>query len=154
MRIVILSVGKMKSGPERDLVDDYLRRAGQIGKRVGVRAVEEIEVASGNGRDAEAKRALDKLPKSAQIVLLDERGKSLRSEDFSKFLKTHAEDAVPELVFVIGGADGHGKAIASRADFKLSLGAATWPHRLLRAMLAEQIYRAFSIQQGLPYHKD
>lgn len=154
MRIKILCVGKMKSGPEREMVDEYVRRAGPLGRKFGVRDIEEVEVASGNGQEAEGKRVVEKLPSDARIILLDECGKSYRSEDFAKLINRSADNAVGELVFVVGGADGHGAGVIDRADQKLALGPQTWPHRLARVMLAEQIYRGLSILAGTPYHKD
>jgi len=87
-------------------------------------------------------------------VVLDERGKNLSSRDFAAKIGAWRDDGVAEIVFVIGGADGHDDAVRNRADLLLSLGALTWPHQLVRVLLAEQIYRAQQILAGHPYHRD
>ncbi len=101
----------------------------------------------------EARGLLQSLPNAARLVVLDERGNNLTSADFSQKLENWKDDGVPDVVFSIGGADGHGPALVSRADLKLALGAMTWPHQIARILLAEQIYRAMTIQSGHPYHR-
>lgn len=88
-----------------------------------------------------------------RTVLLDERGKQMGSEAFAALLGRWRDDGVREARFVIGAADGHGEAARSGADLLLAFGAATWPHMLARAMLAEQLWRATSILAGHPYHR-
>ncbi len=152
MRIRILCVGRLKDGPERELVDDYLARAQKTGKALGYRAVEEIEVASGTLAD-EAQRLLVKHA-GGVLIRLDERGEAWTSLDLSKRLARWRDAGEPACDFVIGGADGTSPRIAAAARHTISLGAQTWPHRLVRAMLAEQIYRALSIEAGSPYHRE
>ncbi|MAU68310.1 23S rRNA (pseudouridine(1915)-N(3))-methyltransferase RlmH [Hyphomonas sp.] len=152
MRLTFLVVGKMKSGPERDLVDEYLKRARPVARGLGFRGIEEIEVASG-GLDAEAGRILEKIPAGARILRLDEFGPTMGSADFADKLASLRDQGIPDLVFLIGGAEGYGDAVRQAASDTLAFGPQTWPHRFVRAMLAEQVYRAMSILAGTPYHK-
>jgi 23S rRNA (pseudouridine1915-N3)-methyltransferase len=153
MRLTFLVVGKMKSGPERDLVDEYLKRARPVARGLGFRGIEEIEVASGGGLDAEAGRILEKIPVGARILRLDEFGPTMGSADFADKLASWRDQGIPDLVFLIGGAEGYGDAVRQAASDTLAFGPQTWPHRFVRAMLAEQVYRAMSILAGTPYHK-
>lgn len=154
MHLKLLVVGRIKSGPERVLTDEYLKRAAPIARQLGFRGIEEIEVASGGGMDAEATRLLSRLPEGdVRLIRLDEHGASLSSVEFSKKLAGLRDQGVGTLVFMIGGADGYGDAVQSAAPETLAFGVQTWPHRFVRVMLAEQIYRAVSILSGTPYHK-
>ena len=153
MRIRILCVGRMKAGPERELVDDYISRARKVGAGSGWKAVEEIECAPGGGKDKEAERLLEKHADGSVLVLLDEHAKPWTSQDFSEKLARWRDDG-REVEFAIGGADGHGAAVRAKATEKLAFGPQTWPHKLVRVMLAEQIYRALSIEAGTPYHRE
>lgn len=153
MKLTLLTVGRLKRSPERELIDDYLGRSRKAGAQLGFRKIEEIEVDSGDGVEKEGARLLAKLPSDARIFRLDERGRSMRSEAFAKSLSDIRDDG-QNMCFLIGGADGYSGAVKQVAPETLSLGEFTWPHRLARVMLAEQIYRAISILSGTPYHKD
>ena len=152
MHIKIICVGSLKGGPERQLVDDYIQRANKTGRGLGFRSVEEIEVASGGNVDKESERVLAKLG-SAQLVLLDERGETLKSQQFSKKLANWRDQGL-DIAFLIGGANGHSAALKQKAPHTISFGVQTWPHKLVRVMIAEQVYRAFSIEAGSPYHRE
>ena len=152
MRIHMVCVGRLKDGPERQLVDDYLARARRIGGQLGWRDISEIEVASGGGMTREGERLLDRLG-AGIVVRLDEIGRAATSEKLSADLASWRDDG-REVDFIIGGADGTSEAIAARADRTISFGTLTWPHKLVRVMLAEQIYRAVSIEAGTPYHRE
>lgn len=153
MRLTILTVGRLKAGPERELCDDYLERFRKAGRQLGYRSVDVIEVDSGGGLDAEADRLMAKLPAGAQAIRLDEFGKEFRSKDFADYLARLRDQGVPDLCFLIGGAEGYGEAVRRAVPQTMAFGKQTWPHRLVRAMLAEQLYRAASLEAGLPYHK-
>ena len=153
MRLTFLVVGTMKSGPERDLVDEYIKRARPVARGLGFRGIEEVEVASGGGLDAEAARILEKIPQGARLIRLDEFGPAMGSADFASNLANWRDQGTPDLVFLIGGAEGYGEAVRRAATDTLAFGPQTWPHRFVRAMLAEQVYRAMSILAGTPYHK-
>ena len=152
MRIRLLVVGRLKDGPERVMVDDYLSRAARTGKALGYRGVDEVEVEAGGGKQAEGARLLAKSADSL-LIRLDERGEPWTSVDLSKRL-ARWRDQGENVDFVIGGADGTSPDIAAKARATLGFGPQTWPHRLVRVMLAEQIYRALSIEAGSPYHRE
>ncbi len=136
----IVARGRIGRSPEAELVDRYLAR---IGGSLSARVSELPD------RGGTAPAALSPL----RTVLLDERGKQLDSEQFAALLGGWRDEGVREARFVIGAADGHGDAARSTADMLLGFGAATWPHMLARAMLAEQLWRATSILAGHPYHR-
>jgi 23S rRNA (pseudouridine1915-N3)-methyltransferase len=152
MRIGILCVGRLKDGPEREMVDDYLARARKTGKQLGYRGVEEVEVASGTLQE-EGERLLARHSRGL-LIRLDERGEAWTSKDLSLRLARWRDAGEEAADFVIGGADGTSPSIAAAARHSISFGPQTWPHRLVRVMLAEQIYRALSIEAGSPYHRE
>lgn len=153
MRLLILGAGRLKDGPERDLTDDYLRRAASLARPLGFREVGEAEVAAGGGRDAEATRLIARLPAGGLCWRLDEGGEALPSAVFAARLAQLRDDGCRDLTLMIGGADGFGAPALAAAPAAIAFGPQTWPHRLVRAMLAEQVYRAFTILAGTPYHK-
>ena len=155
MRIHILAIGRLRSGPESALIDDYLARFDRTGRALGLgpARVVEIEDRKGGGAEAEGALILQALPKGAALVALDERGRVMSSPDFAATLSRLAETGTRDLAFAIGGADGHPEAVRGRADTLLSFGRMVWPHMLARVMLAEQLYRAASILAGSPYHR-
>ncbi|WP_422032378.1 23S rRNA (pseudouridine(1915)-N(3))-methyltransferase RlmH [Roseovarius sp.] len=155
MRVHICAVGRLRSGPERDLLDDYLARFDRTGRALGLgpAAMTEVEDRKGGGMSAEAELLDRAIPKGALTVALDERGKLLSSPDFADLLGRWRDEGQGDVAFVIGGADGIEPALRDRADFKLSFGKMVWPHMLARVMLAEQLYRAASILAGAPYHR-
>ena len=159
MRLAIAAVGRMRAGPERDLFEDYRKRAELSGRAIGLSgpSLAECETpknaAGAKRRELEAGLLLKASPKGAQIVALDERGQNLKSEDIAAVIARHRDEGAPALAFLIGGADGHGADIVAQACAQWSFGKATWPHMLVRIMLAEQIYRATTILSGHPYHR-
>ena len=155
MRVHICAVGRLRAGPERDLIDDYLTRFDRTGRALGLgpASVIEVEDKKGGGKPAEAALLERALPKGAKVAVLDERGKVMSSPDFAKRLGGWRDEGAQDLAFVIGGADGIDKSLREKADFALSFGAMVWPHMLARVMLAEQLYRAASILAGSPYHR-
>jgi 23S rRNA (pseudouridine1915-N3)-methyltransferase len=152
MRIKIICVGRLKDSPERDMVNDYVSRAIKTGRQLGIRSVEEVEVDAGGGKKKEAERILAKAG-SARLILLDERGKTLKSKEFSTTL-ANWRDSGEDIAFCIGGADGLAPELLQKTQHKISFGIQTWPHKLVRVMIAEQIYRALSIEAGTPYHRE
>ncbi|MBY5989642.1 23S rRNA (pseudouridine(1915)-N(3))-methyltransferase RlmH [Roseovarius atlanticus] len=155
MRVHICAVGRMKTGPERALLDDYLVRFDRTGRSLGLGPAEmhEVEDRKGGGMEAEAQLLERALPKGAVIVALDERGRLLTSPEFSLHLAGWRDTGRGDVAFVIGGADGIAPALRDRAEVTLSFGKMVWPHMLARVMLAEQLYRAASILAGAPYHR-
>lgn len=151
MQIEILAIGRARAGPERALYQAY---AARIRWPLVLRELEEkrrLPPAEMTAR--EGALLLDALPGDAAAIVLDETGKELSSEQFAKQLGRWRDDGRATIAFVIGGADGLAGEVRDRADLVLSLGRQTWPHMLVRAMLAEQIYRAQQILAGHPYHR-
>lgn len=151
MKITLLAVGKTRD-PDAAWGAEYVKR---LKGNVTVREVTAPKnLPPVETQKAEAERLLKLIPPKAYVVLLDERGKDLGSRDFAAKISAWQERGVPELVFVIGGADGVTEDVCARADFTLGFGRLTWPHRLVRVMLLEQLYRAQQIKAGHPYHRD
>jgi 23S rRNA (pseudouridine1915-N3)-methyltransferase len=159
MRLLITAVGRLKTGPERVLIERYLERANAAGRAVGLAPVNVIEVAESSARRpadrlAEEASALQAaLPKGARRVALDSRGRNLSSEEFAARLAGWRDGGAPTTVFLIGGADGLAATASKGSDLVLSFGSATFPHQIVRILLAEQIYRAVTILSGHPYHR-
>lgn len=158
MRLSIHAVGRMKAGPERDLVARYLDRLSKTGPAVGMEFAGVSEISESQARSAEQRmrEEADRLESSlgdAALVLLDERGKNMTSPAFADYLARHIDGGRKTMVVAIGGADGHDSALRSKADLLLSFGALTWPHQLVRVLLAEQLYRASTILSNHPYHR-
>ena len=155
MKIIVAAVGRLKPGAERMLVDDYLERAGQAGRALGLGpfAVTEIDERKARDRAAQSTRLIEAIPDGAAAIALDERGKALTSREFAKLLASLRDSGVDTTAFLIGGPDGHDDRLRARADRLLSFGPMFWPHMLARVMLAEQFYRAVSILAGTPYHR-
>lgn len=156
MRLHLCAVGRLRSGPERALIDDYLKRLDRSGRPLGLGpcAEHEVEDRKGGGMEAEAALLARACPAGAVRVVLDERGSLLSSPDFANRLARWRDDGVQDAAFLIGGADGLAPALRAEADLALSFGAMVWPHALVRVMLAEQLYRAATILAGSPYHRD
>lgn len=160
MRIVVAAVGRLKDGPERELLDRYLKRSSQVGRSLGLAPLEMIETPEGRAETAalrqadEATRLLKLADRCDVVVALDERGREFDSRAFADLLARHRDAGAAGMALLIGGADGHGDAVRSRANVKLSLGRITLPHGLARIVLAEQVYRAMTILAGHPYHRD
>ena len=152
MRIHLLTVGRDRRGPTAELVDTYLKRCPW--------KIELIEILQQNRgeperrRREEAAKIRQSLPPNAAIAVLDERGDDLTSRKFAERIDRFREDGRPALAFIIGGADGLDPALVAEADLHLAFGRAVWPHRLVKVMLAEQLYRAGTILSGHPYHRD
>ena len=155
MRVHICAVGRLRGGPEKDLIDDYLTRFDRTGRALGLGPARLIEVEDkkGGGMAAEAALLEKALPAGALICVLDERGRVESSPDFAQRLGGWRDNGRGDVAFVIGGADGIDPALRARADHALSFGKMVWPHMLVRVMLSEQLYRAASILAGGPYHR-
>lgn len=152
-------VGRMKAGPERDLLDRYVTRARASARPLGIAGLDLVEVEEGRGRSAEERKREEaaalsaRLPAGTVVVALDERGRSLPSQDFAARIGALADAGTPALAFVIGGPDGFDEGFRAAARDVVSFGAATMPHQLVRVVLAEQIYRAVTILTRHPYHR-
>jgi len=154
VKLVIAAVGRIKPGPEASLIADYVKRFDWAGRSIGLGplSIEEVD-ARGKGQSEESALLAARIAVDDRVVILDERGKSLPSESFSKLVCDWRDDGVRCARFLIGGADGHTRDLRKRADLMISFGSATWPHMMVRAMLTEQLYRAVAIATGHPYHR-
>lgn len=158
MRIAIAAIGRMKNGPERELVARYLERAGASGKPLAltgfdVTEINESRAGSAAARKAEEAKALRSALPDGITVMLDERGKAINSEQFARQIGRWRDDGRPAAGFVIGGADGIDPDFVRSAHLVVSFSPMVWPHQLVRIMLAEQLYRATTILSGHPYHR-
>lgn len=156
MRIILGAVGRLRGAPEQALTLDYLERAQAAGRSIALAPVELVEVESRPPGDPrkEAEALLKAVPDKARLILLDERGEDWTSRKLADAIGRWRDEGVPALFFCIGGADGAAQTLKDQAHLKLAFGRATWPHRLVRVMLAEQIYRAVMILCATPYHRD
>lgn len=153
MRIHIIAVGRARGGPEAALVADYLTRFDRTGRALGLGPARliELEDRRGGGMAAEAALIEAAIPRGARTIALDERGAMSSSPDFAARLRAEADQGQRDLAFLIGGADGLDPRL--RGPEAISFGRMVWPHMLVRAMLAEQLYRAATILAGSPYHR-
>lgn len=160
MRLAILAVGRMKSGPERELYDRYADRISKSGKALHFMGPDLHEIVESRAQDTqkrkseEAEQLIQLAGEGARIIVLDEKGKDLTSQEFSQLLKTEQDMGTQRLAFAIGGPDGHGDELKSVAVRKIRLGAMTWPHQIARILLVEQLYRGITILSGHPYHRE
>lgn len=155
MRVHICAVGRLRAGPEKALIDDYVTRFDRTGRALGLGPLSfsEVEDRKGGGMAAEAALLRRALPAGSVLIALDERGKVMSSPAFADVLARHRDDGRGDLALIIGGADGIDPALRAEADMALSFGKMVWPHMLVRVMLTEQLYRAASILAGSPYHR-
>lgn len=160
MRISIIAVGKMKNGPERELVNRYLSRAKASGKNLGLTDFNVIELSESRASSSKSRKAeeatsiLKAIPSEAQIIVLDEIGKSLTSQKFADMITRNNDNGKKSLFFIIGGADGLDKSIREQAQLVLSFSSLTWPHQIVRLLLGEQLYRMTTILSHHPYHRN
>ena len=159
MKLVVVAIGRLKQGPERELAERYRGRFDDIGRKLGFRGLEIHEIPESRARDAatriteEAAAISALIPEKHVLVALDERGKSIDSPAFARELGRWRDDQVASTIFTIGGADGLSPDLQRKANLRIAFGSATWPHQMVRVMLLEQIYRAATILAGHPYHR-
>jgi 23S rRNA (pseudouridine1915-N3)-methyltransferase len=159
MRLVVISIGRLKQGPERELAERYRERFDNIGRKLGFRRLDIHEIPESRARDpatriAEEAAAISAaIPDKSALVALDERGDNLDSAAFARHLGRWRDDQVANTIFAIGGADGLSPDLRRKAKLAIAFGSATWPHQMVRVMLLEQIYRAATILSGHPYHR-
>ena len=152
MRITLAAVGRAKAGPARDLFELYVKR---LSWRVTVKEIEE-----GRNLPAEAlkrkegEKLLAAVPEGARLLALDAGGRQLGSEELADRLGTWRDAGDRDLAVLIGGPQGLAPGVLERADLILALGRVTWPHQLVRGLIAEQLYRAETILSGHPYHRE
>jgi len=159
MKLIIHAVGRLKAGPERELAGRYFDRLEKSGPAVGLEFSGVTEIAESRAQTAperrreEGQRLQVQIQPGTALVLLDERGKNLSSEDLAGRIGLLRDSGRKAAIVAIGGADGHDASFRDQAELVLSFGALTWPHQLVRVMLAEQLYRVTTILAGHPYHR-
>jgi 23S rRNA (pseudouridine1915-N3)-methyltransferase len=158
MRVVLGAIGRIGAGPEASLVEHYLERARKAGRGLGVTRVDVAERAESRHADTDRRKAeeaailLAFAPAGALLVAFDEHGATPDSPAFAG-LVDRARGVGRDIAFLLGGPDGHGPELLARADHVLAMGRMTFPHALARVMVAEQIYRSFTILARHPYHR-
>lgn len=153
MHITLISVGKLKKGPEKELVDDYVDRFNKSGPGIGLRSLKLVDVTSGGGLDPEGERLVSAIPAGALVRRLDEHGPAWTSVKLANHLAQKRDGGAGHYCFLIGGAEGYSQAVREACPDTLAFGPQTWPHRLVKVMITEQLYRSVSLLAGLPYHK-
>ena len=163
MKLTLCAIGKLGATVENTLVKDYLNRATLTGRGVGISPVELLEVEAKKGAKAATSALLKAqemeaikagLGEGGILITCDEHGEQLTSRQIAQRLNTYKDRGERRVTFLIGGADGLDPALLKSSAFSLAFGPQTWPHALVRVMLAEQMYRATTILAGLPYHRD
>lgn len=159
MRLLIVAVGRLKAGPERELCERYVERARQLGRNMGLTGPDIVEIPESAARRPvdrmaeEAAAIVAAVPEEAAVLALDPNGVAFSSEQIAGDIASLRDRRARSFAFIIGGADGLGEAVRERADRQLSFGRATFPHQIVRVLVAEQLYRAATILAGHPYHK-
>ena len=158
MRAACIAIGRLKSGPERELVDRYTKRLSGTGKSVGITTFDIVELPESRADSVDARKADEaariraRLQDRTCLIIFDERGKAVDSDSFARIVGNAIEAARP-LAFVIGGPDGLAPDLRTDADHVVAFGKLTMPHQLVRALVLEQLYRATTILTGHPYHR-
>jgi 23S rRNA (pseudouridine1915-N3)-methyltransferase len=156
MRIKVCWVGKTQNGPIKSLIEDYRVRLRHL---ASIEIVEVPDLSKRRNLQGASLRAAEcveierTLAADCRRVVLDEQGTQFSSPDFARWLEMAQVQAIREIAFVIGGPEGIDRALSERAYLRLSLGKMTWTHEMARALLLEQLYRAYSILRNIPYHK-
>jgi 23S rRNA (pseudouridine1915-N3)-methyltransferase len=159
MRVLVVAIGRLKQGPERELAERYRERFEDIGRRLGFRGLDIHEIPESRARDAATRMAEEAaaiaaaIPEKSVVVTLDEHGQNIDSKAFAGQLGGWRDQATANAIFVIGGADGLSPELQRRSKLRVAFGAATWPHQIVRVLLLEQLYRAATILAGHPYHR-
>lgn len=159
MRIAVHAVGRMKAGPETELADRYFDRFRKTAPAIGLDFSGVTEIPESRAKTADERRRAEataltpQLSAGAALFLLDERGKDLSSEDIASKIAALRDSGRKSLLIAIGGPDGHDPSLRDAAALTLAFGKQTWPHQIVRVMLAEQLYRVATILSGHPYHR-
>ena len=149
VKYIISTIGKAKNSDEDMITHKYLKRIKNI-------ELKQYEVNTNNPEkklEEEALKLINTTPKNGKLILLDEKGQNLSSTDLAKIILNWRDNNVTDINFAIGGAFGNGEKIKNTADKIIAFGKLTWPHQMVKMMVAEQIYRIETIIQGHPYHK-
>ena len=159
MRLVVIAIGRLKQGPERELAERYRERFDDIGRKLGFRGLEIHEIPESRARDAATRIAEEAaaisalIPEKYVLVALDERGKNIDSATFARHLGRWRDERSPTLFSQSAARTDFRPICSARLKLRIAFGSATWPHQMVRVMLLEQIYRAATILAGHPYHR-
>ncbi|TVR06109.1 MAG: 23S rRNA (pseudouridine(1915)-N(3))-methyltransferase RlmH [Salinarimonadaceae bacterium] len=158
MKLSLIAIGRLKAGPERELVERYRERVSASGRALGLTGLDIAEIPESRARREEDRRAEEAQAILARagdtpLALFDERGERPTSAEFAGMIARERDSGLPGLAFVIGGPDGLDQSLRARAKAVISFGSLTMPHQIVRALVAEQIYRALTIMSGHPYHR-
>ncbi|OPB31209.1 23S rRNA (pseudouridine(1915)-N(3))-methyltransferase RlmH [Bartonella sp. AR 15-3] len=159
MQVSIFAVGRLKQGVEQILVHRYLDRFSKSAEAVGFRFGKMQEISESRAHtvcqriEEEGKKLFEYLPEKCRLIVLDERGELMSSSVFAEKLAFYRDEGARDLIFALGGPDGHSEKVKNRSDFLLSFGFMTWPHQIARVLLTEQLYRAITIISHHPYHR-
>ena len=149
MNYIISTIGKAKNSDEDKITYKYLKRI----KNIELKQYEIKNISLKRKREEEALKLINATPKNGKLILLDEKGENLSSTDLAKIILNWRDNNITNVNFAIGGAFGNGEKIKKTADRVVAFGQLTWPHQMVKMMIAEQIYRIETIIQGHPYHK-
>jgi 23S rRNA (pseudouridine1915-N3)-methyltransferase len=149
MQYIISTIGKAKNSDEDIITHKYLKRI----KNVELKQFEVKNNSPEKKRDEEDLKLINATPKNGKLILLDEKGENLSSNDLAKIILKWRDNNITNINFAIGGAFGNSEKIKKTADKVIAFGQLTWPHQMVKMMIAEQIYRIETIIQGHPYHK-
>ena len=149
MNYIISTIGKAKNSDEDKITYKYLKRI----KNIELKQYEIKNISLKRKREEEASKLINATPKNGKLILLDEKGENLSSTDLAKIILNWRDNNITNVNFAIGGAFGNGEKIKKTADRVIAFGQLTWPHQMVKMMIAEQIYRIETIIQGHPYHK-
>jgi len=153
MKFCIIAIGKFKNNsPNKELFLDYVKKTKWKVNLIEIES--KISGSINEIKEKEAELIFNKIPQGKKIILLDETGLNLSSREFAKKISNFANNSISEIYFIIGGANGVSEKIKKLANLTISFGKMTFPHMMIRSMLAEQIYRSFLIINNHPYHKD
>ncbi len=157
MQIRLIAIGKTDNPSVQKLTEEYIQRLGHY-IRFEFEIIPDLKNTKSLGisaqKEKEGELILKKLQASDDLILLDERGKTFSSMEFSDFLQKKMNSGLKQLIFVIGGPYGFSEAVYDRANGKISLSKMTFSHQMIRPFFAEQLYRAFTIQSNEPYHHE
>ena len=159
MKITILTVGKIKEKYLRDAIAEYSKRLSRYAKLEIIEVADEktpdnaSETVETNIKNKEAERLLKYIRDDAYLITLEIKGKQLTSEELAQKIDTLGVQGTSHIIFVIGGSLGLGEEVLKRSNYALSFSKMTFPHQLMRVILLEQVYRAYRISSGEPYHK-
>lgn len=152
MRITLAAIGRLKLGPELSLINEYAKR---LPWKLDIRELEiKKNLPDAQRKTEETKLLLDACKDASAIIALDEQGKDLTSRAFADTIKTWQNAGISSLGIIIGGADGLDRVQLSQIQLKLSFGRMSLPHMLARVLICEQLYRAYTILEGHPYHRE